>query len=47
MYEIVPDEGQSTISTKWIISEKVKGGEVITKARLVAHGFEDRQSYLH
>ena len=41
VYEIVPDEGQSTISTKWIISEKVRG-EVITKARLVACGFEEQ-----
>ena len=34
------DMEQKAISTRWIITEKVKGGERIYKARLVARGFE-------
>ena len=46
VYELVPDDGQFTISTKWIITEKMKAGEVITKARLVARGFEENTEEL-
>ena len=38
-YESVPNKGQTTISTRWILSRK--GDEV--KARLVARGFEDQE----
>ena len=39
--EEVDCEGQPLISTRWVITEKVKNDEVITKARLVARGFEE------
>ena len=35
------DEGQKAISTRWIITEKIKSGKKICKARLVARGFEE------
>lgn len=38
-YESVPNKGQTTISTRWVLSRK--GDEV--KARLVARGFEDQE----
>ena len=41
MFEEVDYEGQPLISTRWVITEKVKNDEVITKARLVARGFEE------
>ena len=34
-------EGQVTVSVRWIITEKLKEGETVTKARLVARGFEE------
>lgn len=46
VYEEVEDEGQMTISTRWVITEKIKNGETITKARLVARGFEEDSSNL-
>ena len=41
VFEEVNDEGQKAISTRWIVTEKVKEGEKICKARLVARGFEE------
>ena len=41
VYEEVEDVGQRAISTKWIVTEKIKGGEKLCKARLVARGFEE------
>ena len=41
VFEEVEDMGQKAISTRWIVTEKVKGGENICKARLVARGFEE------
>ena len=35
---------EEAISTRWIITEKVKGGERICKARLVARGFEEEMA---
>ena len=46
VYDEVPDEGQSTISTRWVISERIKEGVAVTKARLVARGFEEDTSAL-
>ena len=40
-FEEVPDNGQKTISTRWVCTRKIKGGEVVAKARLVARGFEE------
>ena len=45
-YKEVPDTGQPRISSKWVCTEKVKGGQLVTKARLVARGFEEDQSQL-
>ena len=41
VYEEVEDEGQKYISTRWLVTEKIKEGEKICKARLVARGFEE------
>ena len=42
VFEWVQDSGQSTISTKWVISEKITDDESsVVKARLVARGFEE------
>lgn len=43
-YEEVNDIGQKAISTRWIVTEKVKGGERICKARLIARGFEEEMT---
>ena len=45
-YVEVPDTGQPRISTKWVCTEKMKGGQRVTKARLVARGFEEDKSQL-
>ena len=44
VYEEVENVGQKAISTRWIVTEKVKGGENICKARLVARGFEEEMA---
>ena len=44
VYEEVEDNGQRAISTRWIVTEKLKGGEKICKARLVARGFEEEMA---
>ena len=41
VFEEVEDEGQKTISVRWIVTEKVKGDSTYVKARLVARGFEE------
>ena len=43
VYEEVPDEGQERMSTTWVITDKMKNKEVITKARLVARGYEEEK----
>ena len=44
VYEEVDDIGQKAISTRWIVTEKIKGEEKICKARLVARGFEEEMA---
>ena len=44
VYDEVEDLGQKAISTRWIVTEKFKGGEKICKARLVARGFEEEMA---
>ena len=39
MYSEVQDEGQETITVKWVITEKDDGN---VKSRLVAHGFKEQ-----
>ena len=46
VYEVVPFKGQKTVSTKWIITEKIKEGERKVKARIVAKGFEENNYHL-
>ena len=41
VFEEVEDNGQKAISTRWIVTEKIKQGKRICKARLVARGFEE------
>ena len=41
VYEGVTDFGQHTVSTRWVITEKVADGQIILKARLVARGLEE------
>ena len=41
MFEEVRDTGQKAINTRWVITEKVKEGKIICKARLVAREFEE------
>ena len=46
VYTEVTDTGQSRISTRWVCTEKMKGGKNVFKARLVARGFEEDSSQL-
>ena len=46
VFEEVENKGQDLISVKWIITEKLKNGEKIIKARLVARGFEENSDKL-
>ena len=41
VFEEIEDRGQRTISVRWIITEKTKNDQIVTKARLVARGFEE------
>lgn len=45
-YTALPFRNQNLISTSWVCTEKVKGGELICKARLVARGFQEDSSTL-
>ena len=42
VFEEVPFDNQNTITTRWVITTKEKDSIMITKARLVARGFEDQ-----
>ena len=42
-YEEVNYKNQKQISTIWVLSEKMKDGETITKVRLVTCGFEEQK----
>ena len=44
VYEEVDYRNQKLISTRWVLSEKMKDGKTITKARLVAGGFEEQKN---
>ena len=44
VYEEVDYRDQKLISTRWVLSEKMKDGETITKARLAAGGFEEQKN---
>ena len=46
VFEEVEDRRQKAITVRWVITEKVKYGQIITKARLVARGFEENTENL-
>ena len=46
VFEEAEDRNQPTISVRWVMTEKVKHGQIITKARLVARGFEENTKCL-
>ena len=46
VYTEVEDKGQPVISVRWVITEKLKNGKPVVKARLVARGFEEDSSEL-
>ena len=39
------DSGQECISLRWVLKEKLIDNKKITKARLVARGFQEEQDY--
>ena len=41
VYIEVPNQGQRCISTRWVVTEKLRDGRKVIKARLVARGFEE------
>ena len=43
VYEEVRDEGQRSVSVRWVVTNKEKEGKVVCKARLVARGFEEEE----
>ena len=45
-YEEVPFSNQKLISTSWVCTERIKGGSLVCKARLVARGFEEDSTNL-
>ena len=46
VFQVVPNSGQLTVSSRWVITEKMKNGNRTIKARLVARGFEENSSNL-
>lgn len=46
VYEEVEDVGQGALSVRWVVTEKVKDGQTVVKARLVARGFEEETGNL-
>ena len=46
VYVEVSDVGQKALSVRWVITEKIKDGNPIVKARLVARGFEENTENL-
>ena len=41
MYSEIVDKGQQCISVRWVITRKMKDGNSVVKARLVARGYEE------
>ena len=44
IFEKVKDEGQKCISTRWVCTLKETPDGIVPKARLVARGFEERNT---
>ena len=47
VFEEVENEGQPTVSVRWVITERILNGDPDLKARLVARGFEEDTSHLN
>ena len=45
VYDEVDDEGQDTISVRWVITTKLIDSKLTCKARLCARGFEEEQPF--
>ena len=45
VYEEISDNGQSTISVRWVLKPKIIDGRMSTKARLCARGFEEIEKF--
>ena len=41
VFDEVEDDGQQTVSLRWVVTEKIKDNKPVVKARLVARGFEE------
>ena len=46
VYEEVENTGQEIITVRWVVTEKIKDGKTVVKARLVARGFEENTDSL-
>ena len=46
VFTVVPYHGQVSVSSRWVLTEKIKNGKRVIKARLVARGFEEDSSKL-
>ena len=46
VFDEVEDRRQKAISVRWVVTEKVREGNTVTKARLVARGFEENTTDL-
>ena len=46
MFEEVEDVGQEAITTRWVLTVKTDSDQRVTKARLVARGFEEDTSHI-
>lgn len=46
VFDEVDDVGQTTMSVRWVVTEKMKEGKSVVKARLVARGFEEETEKL-
>ena len=45
VYDVVPDNGQAFMTVRWVITTKDTPIEPTVKAQLVAHGFQEAQSF--
>ena len=43
VYSVVPDNGQDTLGTRWVLTEKPGAEGNVLKARLVAKGYQDKE----
>ena len=44
VFEEVEDHGQSALTVRWVITEKIKENRTLTKARLVVRGFQENSA---